>query len=479
LLPIEHHKAGIKHFFSPQGMLTLYHIYKTKLNTMNMKSRARKIGFYLTLCFFTFFCNQTYGQDSINSRKITIEKLFELAIHNHPNLIVSASAVSIAQQKTEVAKLRRLPEISASASAFYLGNAALIDKDLSGSEKVPLPHFGNNYALEAKELIWKGGVVKNSIKASSLGEELAELDHKNEEQNIKILVLGYYLDLFKLKNQEAVYNQNIELAHKRLDLTEKLYKQGMITKNDVIRNQLQISELELAKEVIQNNRKILNDELIVALGLQEGTVIEPDDKLLDSRFQLADLESLKQDAYGSSPGLQLAAKETELLQTEKAITKSERSPALSVFAGNSLVKPITNVMPVIDKYMNTWNTGISLSYTISSVYSTGKKLKLNDLQIEKNEKYASALKQKTSVAVNTAYIKYNEAYSQRKTLEYNKALADENYRIIEKKYLNQLALIVDIMDASNSKLEAELKYTNAEINIVYAYYKLLKETGKI
>ncbi|WP_158655603.1 TolC family protein [Sphingobacterium sp. HMA12] len=446
---------------------------------MNIKSSALKTGLYLVVCFFTTFSNLTYGQDSISTKKINIETLFALAIRNHPNLAVSKAVVDIAKQKTAVAKLKTLPEISASASAFYLGDAALIEKNLSGSEKIPLPHFGNNYSLEAKELIWKGGVIKNSIKASSLGEELAELDHVNEEQNIKILVLGYYLDLFKLGNQEQVYCQNIELAQKRLELTEKLYKQGMITKNDVIRNQLQISELQLTKEVVQNNMRILNDELIAALGLPEGTIIKPDDAILKTHFQSQDLKALKQEAYTSNPNIQLATKETELLYTEKDITKSEKSPALSIFAGNNLVKPITNVMPVIDKYMNTWNVGVSLSYNISSLYTTDRKLKLNDLQIEKNKKYEQALKQKTSVAVNSAYIKYNEAYSQRNVLEYNKALADENYRIIEKKYLNQLALIVDIMDASNSKLEAELKYTNAEINIVYAYYKLLKETGKI
>lgn len=210
-----------------------------------------------------------------------------------------------------------------------------------------------------------------------------------------------------------------------------------------------------------------------------GTLIVPDTTILHQNFWAQDLTALQQDAYASNPTLQLAAKETELLQTEKDITKSEKAPAISLFAGNELVKPITNVMPVIDKYMNTWNAGISLNYNIASLYTTNKKLKLNDLEIEKNEKYKNALKQKTTIAVNSAYIKYNEACSQRKTLAYNKALADENYRIIEKKYLNQLALIVDIMDASNSKLEAELKYTNAEINIVYAYYKLLKETGKI
>lgn len=176
---------------------------------MNIKSSVLKTGLYLVVCFITTFSNLTYGQDSISTKKINIETLFALAIHNHPNLAVSKAAVDIAKQKTAVAKLKTLPELNVSASAFYLGNAALIEKNLSGAEKVPLPHFGNNYSLEAKELIWKGGMIKNTIKASSLGEELAELDHLNEEQDIKILVLGYYLDLFKLGNQEQVYNQNI------------------------------------------------------------------------------------------------------------------------------------------------------------------------------------------------------------------------------------------------------------------------------
>ena len=83
------------------------------------------------------------------------------------------------------------------------------------------------------------------------------------------------------------------------------------------------------------------------------------------------------------------------------------------------------------------------------------------------------------MATQAAYLKYNEAISQKATYLESKRLAEENYKIIEKKYLNQLALITEMLDASNSKLEAELQYVNSEINILQAYYNVLKTVGTL
>ena len=97
----------------------------------------------------------------------------------------------------------------------------------------------------------------------------------------------------------------------------------------------------------------------------------------------------------------------------------------------------------------------------------------------KKQEIQACSKQKFSATVNTAYIKYNKAYPRRDVPIYNKAFADRKQYIIEKKYLNQLAPIVDNIAASISRLDAELQYTNAEINIMYAPYTILKVTGKI
>ena len=63
--------------------------------------------------------------------------------------------------------------------------------------------------------------------------------------------------------------------------------------------------------------------------------------------------------------------------------------------------------------------------------------------------------------------------TQQKSVE----LAIQNYNVTANRYRNDMALITDMLDASNAKLDAEQKLVNAQINILYYYYKLQYISG--
>lgn len=44
--------------------------------------------------------------------------------------------------------------------------------------------------------------------------------------------------------------------------------------------------------------------------------------------------------------------------------------------------------------------------------------------------------------------------------------------MVSRRYQNGLAIVTDLTDAANMRLDAELQLANARINLVYAYYNL-------
>jgi outer membrane protein TolC len=341
-----------------------------------------------------------------------------------------------------------------------------------------MPHFGNTYGVQASELIFKGGIVKKSIEISELREKLSELDFEKDKQNIKFLVTSTYLDIYKMINQKNVFLNNQKLATERLENVRKFYKQGMVTRNEIIRGELLLKNLQQGILVLDNNRASINYQLTTAVGISTDILIEPTDSFSDIP-EAQNLQFYLELAHQNHPVLKSAQTGIKMASKNIEIIKTDRMPTIAAFGGYNMARPVTAALPAQDFYTNSWQTGLSVSYSIDNLYKTKEKVRLGKFQLNQANIVLDLQLQQLDVQTNAAYLKWQEAVKQAQLYKESEALANENYKIVEAKYLNQLALQADMTDATNAKLEAELLSANSEINVHYQYYNLMKTTGTL
>lgn len=410
---------------------------------------------------------------------LSIEQMFELADKNSRSIRTFELAEKEAEQAVKVAKNALLPSIDVSLSASYLGDAWIADRDFSDGENAPMPHFGNNFAIEASQVLYAGGAITSSIAIAKLRRQVAELDIERNRQDIHFLLAGNYLELYKLCNQAEVYRQNIEQTKRLLaDITAK-EKEGLALKNDITRYELQLKSLQLALTQIENSRIIINNQLVTTLGLPQETVVGIDTCILD-KLPLALPETEWQEtAAGRQPALKQMELGIRQSRHAEKLAKAERLPSVALFAANLLDGPITIEVPPIDKNLNYWYVGVGVKYNIASIYQSAKKVRQAKIATQRAMESRLLLQENVQTEVKAAYVRFDESFTiydtQMKSLE----LANQNYDIIRNRYLHDLALITDMLDASNSKLSAELQVANARINILFNYFRLKKAAGDL
>jgi outer membrane protein TolC len=416
---------------------------------------------------------------AIQQRIIKVDELFALAETNSKTLSISRQNIDLSAQQKTIAEAERLPEINASVDVGYISNAIILNTNFSFNENVPVPHMTNNYGLEGSQLLYNGSKINNNIKKAQLQESLAMLNYEYDRETIRILLLGRYLDLYRLFNQREVYAKNIELAKARLKNIEGLHKEGMVTQNDIIRSKLQITDLNVLAGQVDNNIAIINRELTIVLGLPEDVNIGVDTTLNAEQLEITSYQDALHQAFTTSPAMKAIPLKESIADKNVRIAKADKLPTLSLYANEGLSRPYLYVLPPQDIYFNIYQAGIRLRYNISSIYHSKDKIHFAELERTQQETRSEQVKQQTEMDVHAAVLNYNQAKTEFTEREEAKLLADDNYRIVEKKYLNQLALLTDILDASSAKLSAELNQANAGINIIYRWYQLKKTTGQL
>lgn len=420
----------------------------------------------------------TYAQEAAR-RVLTIEEMFTLADRNSKSLRPAATGIEEARQGVKVAENARLPEIDASLSVSYLGDGRMIDRNFSEGFKAPMPHFGNNFAIEATQTVYAGGAISSGIALARLQEKSAGSSLEASRARVRFLLVGYYLELFQMQNRLRVYEKNIEQTREVLKDIRAKGGEGIVLKNDITRYELLLSTLCLTRTQIRHTIAILNNNLTTTLGLPPDIRVAPDTTLLAQVLPVEDADAWTARAFDQSPELRQQALAVEMSRQQHQIVQSERLPKVGLFAGNRFDGPVIIEVPPINKNFNYWYVGVGVKYNFAALYKTNKAARRSRLAMRRAaEQYADAEEQ-TSLAVKADHIKYLESYVQLETEQKSVELANENYAVVSNRYKNDMALITDMLDASNAKLAAELQWVNAQIGLVFNYYKLLYVSGTL
>lgn len=413
-----------------------------------------------------------------NSRPLDIHNLFTLIDTHNSSVRVSKTSIEAARHDVDVAKSQRLPDINAQLSASFIGNALLTDRNFSEVHGLHSPHFGNQFIIDASQTIYSGGALTAGIRMSELGLEKAGIASELTIQQQRFLVLSQYLDLEKIANREQVVKSNIELTKRIISDIEERHRQGVALKNDITRYELQMQTLQLELTKLRNQRSIVNHQLCVSLGIATSDSIVPTERVADKTFT-RDAEAQWQFAAMSSPTLRMAAVDEQMAGQKEKLAKSELLPKVAIVAQNNFNGPITFELPPVNKNLNIWYVGVGISYPVSSLFKSNKKLRAARVAVRETQEQKTVAKEMVGNQMQAAWTNYQQSYVELQTQQKSVELARQNFEVVNDRYINQLALVTDMIDASNMRLDAELAEVDARINIAYAYYKMKYIAGEL
>ncbi len=408
-----------------------------------------------------------------------ISELFDLLERNDKTLNVQKIGVDAAREGVRSARNQRLPDINASVSASYIGNALLMERDFTQVQNLTSPHFGNSFTLDAQQVVYAGGSVSAGVRIAEIAAEQAAVSTELSRQSQRFMALGEYLDLQKLAHREKVLRSNVELTRQLIENIKEKHSQGVALKNDVTRYELQLQTLELSLTQLENSRGILNHQLCNTLGLPVSDRIEPTEDTVGKVFGKEGEDWWQGEAIAGSPQIRMARLNELMSVQQEKMARSEMLPKVAVVASNTFNGPVTFELPPIDKNLNIWYVGVGVKYSLSSLFKSNRKLSQSRLATAQARMSTALAEEQLDNNVQSAYTDYLQSYVELETQRKNVELANGNYDVVNNRYLNQLALITDMVDAANIKLDAELKEADARINIAYQYYKVLFVAGKL
>ena len=407
------------------------------------------------------------------SKILTLKEAIDLSVTNSKQLKVNQAKITEASAAIKEAEEKRLPDAGISGSYLYLPIKPNIDLK-SGFSSNGGPNVSQViYGMASVSVpLYNSGKLKYGIESAKYLEQAIKLDADNDRDAVIINTINACINLFKAREAIVLVKDNLAQSQQRVKDLSNLEKNGLLARNDLLKAELQSSNIELTLLDAESNYKLACVNMNLMMGLPEQTELIPDRNGLALPESVKTIEEYEQDALQNRHDIAAISIRKKAADVNIKSVKTEYYPSVA-FTGGYIAADIPKFLSVT----NAVNVGIGVKYNLSSLWKTKTKIQAATARVKQIEASQNMLSDNIRLQINQAYQTYLVSRKKIEVLEKSVLQATENYRITKNKYDNSLATTTELLDADVALLQSKLSVTNAKADSFLAYNKILYAAG--
>jgi outer membrane protein TolC len=427
----------------------------------------------------TCFTGSLYAQ-----KELSVDDAIKIGLEQNRDIKISIlKAKSVGDARINEVQASRLPSLKLFASYTRLSDI--------GTQAIPVPipgvgpfsivtYFPDNYSakLSLTQPIFTGFRLSNLQSVAEHNSNAAKEDIKTEQRGVIFTIKQEYWTLYKLQQTLDAVNKDLDEAKSHLEDAKNDFASGTILQNDVLKTQVQVSNIELTQLQTQKSIQIAMSSLMNTLGLPLDTKVtlttKPDEQLLQNR-SLADLIDV-----AKSHRSELTAMDERIQAGEASVSvaKAGYYPQLSVGADLLYQNPNQRYFPAQNVFKTTWDASVNLSWDLWTWNTPGYQADEAEYSLEEMQETKKQSEDAIALQVTQDFLSEQTSVDQIRVAKLTVDQATENLRVVKAQFSKGVVTNTDVLDAETLLMQAQVNYFSAVADGNVAAARLKESIGE-
>jgi outer membrane protein TolC len=411
---------------------------------------------------------------------LTVEQAIETGLQNSKLLHSSLMKVKGAEAKVKEANASRLPSLKLSARYTRLSKVDpfIIDTPFGS---IPIaPGIFDTWGAQASlfQPLFTGFRLVGNIEMNEQLSNATNEEYNKDKSELVFNVKNAYWSLFKATQFKKVMDETVDQIKAHVEDAKNLEKAGMMTKNDILKLDVQLSNVMYQQIEAENAVKLAMVALNSTIGITLNTQISIASTAKLTEVNFDEVEKLIADATQIRPEVKAADARVKASEAGITLAKSSWYPQVSLYGNYYYNKPNQRIMPTRNQFDGTWDAGVNLSVNVWDWMTTAHQTDQAEAQAAQAKDGLGMIKDGITLEVTQNYLNMKQAYKKVTLAELTVQQAEENMRVTSGKFKNGLATSSEVIDAETALISAKTNLSTSTVDCELAKARLDKSIGK-